>query len=87
MQLGYPSRWDESKTRALQAFQMDAPNAPAPAEETLPHLPTDGQRFCPLPCWLLPATTSTPADVAAGAAWAHQGCPALWPGASGAEQG
>lgn len=76
MQQGYPSRWDEGQTRAPQAFQLGPPNAPAPAEETSPHLPKDGLHFCPLPYWLLPATMSTPPDVAVGAAWAHQGCPA-----------
>lgn len=46
MELGYPNSWAEGQTRALEAFQQDAPNAPAPVEEIPPHLPADRQCFC-----------------------------------------
>lgn len=61
MELGYPNSWAEGQTRALEAFQQDAPNAPAPVEEIPPHLPADRQCFClahfyqplPTPIYLL----------------------------------
>lgn len=46
MQLGYPNCWDEGQTRAPEALQQDAPNAPAPVGKITPHLLTDRQCFC-----------------------------------------